>query len=64
MSFIEFSRQCFILIIQLFVESTQELGYKLLVYISCCFAGRAYSVGNIPEELVKPVREQVFSSFR
>ncbi|CAB3988597.1 vacuolar sorting-associated 8 homolog [Paramuricea clavata] len=40
-------------------ESTQELGYKLLVYISCCFAGRAYSVGNIPEELVKPVREQV-----
>ncbi|XP_028409020.1 vacuolar protein sorting-associated protein 8 homolog [Dendronephthya gigantea] len=40
-------------------ESTHELGYKLLVYISSCFAGRAYSVGNIPEELVKPVREQV-----
>ena len=43
-----------------FKESAQELGYKLLVYISCCFAGRAYSVGNIPDELVKPVREQVY----
>ncbi|XP_046860227.1 vacuolar protein sorting-associated protein 8 homolog [Xenia sp. Carnegie-2017] len=40
-------------------EETQDLGNKLLVYISSCFAGRAYSVGNIPQELVKPVREQV-----
>lgn len=37
------------------------LGYKLLVYISCCLAGRAYPTGQIREELVEPVRVAIFS---
>ena len=29
-----------------------RLGNKLLVYISCCLAGRAYPYGDIPKEKV------------
>ncbi|XP_044290678.1 vacuolar protein sorting-associated protein 8 homolog isoform X2 [Varanus komodoensis] len=36
------------------------MGNKLLVYISCCLAGRAYPLGNIPEDLVPLVKNQVF----
>ncbi|XP_069578670.1 vacuolar protein sorting-associated protein 8 homolog isoform X2 [Brachyistius frenatus] len=36
------------------------MGNKLLVYISCCLAGRAYPRGNIPEDLVVQVKHQVF----
>ncbi|XP_038644180.1 LOW QUALITY PROTEIN: vacuolar protein sorting-associated protein 8 homolog [Scyliorhinus canicula] len=36
------------------------MGNKLLVYISCCLAGRAYPLGNIPEDLVSLVKHQVF----
>ncbi|KAM9365398.1 vacuolar protein sorting-associated protein 8 homolog isoform 2-T2 [Pholidichthys leucotaenia] len=36
------------------------MGNKLLVYISFCFAGRAYPLGNIPEDLVIQVKNQVF----
>ncbi|XP_051936976.1 vacuolar protein sorting-associated protein 8 homolog isoform X2 [Hippocampus zosterae] len=36
------------------------MGNKLLVYISCCLAGRAYPLGNIPEDLVVQVKIQVF----
>ncbi|XP_034754427.1 vacuolar protein sorting-associated protein 8 homolog, partial [Etheostoma cragini] len=36
------------------------MGNKLLVYISCCLAGRAYPLGNIPEDLVVQVKNQVF----
>ncbi|KAJ8866328.1 hypothetical protein PR048_032171 [Dryococelus australis] len=36
------------------------LGNKLLVYISCCLAGRAYPVGDIPEEDVQSVKYEVF----
>ncbi|XP_041645412.1 vacuolar protein sorting-associated protein 8 homolog [Cheilinus undulatus] len=36
------------------------MGNKLLVYISCCLAGRAYPRGDIPEDLVIQVKNQVF----
>ncbi|XP_051787223.1 vacuolar protein sorting-associated protein 8 homolog [Erpetoichthys calabaricus] len=36
------------------------MGNKLLVYISCCLAGRAYPLGDIPEDLVGLVKNQVF----
>ncbi|XP_023183380.1 vacuolar protein sorting-associated protein 8 homolog isoform X2 [Xiphophorus maculatus] len=36
------------------------MGNKLLVYISCCLAGRAYPIGDIPEDLVVQVKYQVF----
>uniref|UniRef100_A0A2K6C9E2 Vacuolar protein sorting-associated protein 8 homolog n=1 Tax=Macaca nemestrina TaxID=9545 RepID=A0A2K6C9E2_MACNE len=36
------------------------MGNKLLVYISCCLAGRAYPLGDIPEDLVPLVKNQVF----
>ncbi|KAL1021743.1 hypothetical protein UPYG_G00017420 [Umbra pygmaea] len=36
------------------------MGNKLLVYISCCLAGRAYPLGDIPEDLVSQVKNQVF----
>nr|XP_046257105.1 vacuolar protein sorting-associated protein 8 homolog isoform X3 [Scatophagus argus] len=36
------------------------MGNKLLVYISCCLAGRAYPLGDIPEDLVVQVKNQVF----
>lgn len=37
-----------------------SLGNKLLVYISCCLAGRAYPVGDIPTEQVASVKHEVF----
>ncbi|XP_013089193.2 vacuolar protein sorting-associated protein 8 homolog [Biomphalaria glabrata] len=37
-----------------------KLGNKLLVYISCCLAGRAYPLGDIPEDQVLVVKDQVF----
>ncbi|XP_049808749.1 vacuolar protein sorting-associated protein 8 homolog [Schistocerca nitens] len=36
------------------------LGNKLLVYISCCLAGRAYPVGYIPSDMVASVKHEVF----
>ncbi|XP_029462059.1 vacuolar protein sorting-associated protein 8 homolog isoform X3 [Rhinatrema bivittatum] len=39
------------------------MGNKLLVYISCCLAGRAYPLGNIPEDLVPLVKNQTFEDF-
>uniref|UniRef100_A0A3P9MCK4 VPS8 subunit of CORVET complex n=1 Tax=Oryzias latipes TaxID=8090 RepID=A0A3P9MCK4_ORYLA len=36
------------------------MGNKLLVYISCCLAGRAYPLGDIPADLVVQVKNQVF----
>ncbi|KAJ0005293.1 hypothetical protein NQD34_011507 [Periophthalmus magnuspinnatus] len=36
------------------------MGNKVLVYISCCLAGRAYPLGDIPEDLVTQVKNQVF----
>uniref|UniRef100_A0A3B4VJT2 VPS8 subunit of CORVET complex n=1 Tax=Seriola dumerili TaxID=41447 RepID=A0A3B4VJT2_SERDU len=36
------------------------MGNKLLVYVSCCLAGRAYPLGDIPEDLVVQVKNQVF----
>nr|CAD7256761.1 unnamed protein product [Timema shepardi] len=36
------------------------LGNKLLVYISCCLAGRAYPAGNIPEQDIQNVKYEVF----
>ncbi|XP_072180793.1 vacuolar protein sorting-associated protein 8 homolog [Diadema setosum] len=37
-----------------------RLGNKLLVYISCCLAGRAYPIGDIPPHLVSSVKEGVW----
>ncbi|XP_033629373.1 vacuolar protein sorting-associated protein 8 homolog [Asterias rubens] len=37
-----------------------KLGNKLLVYISCCLAGRAYPLGDIPSDLIKSVKEGVW----
>ncbi|KAK7507486.1 hypothetical protein BaRGS_00001421 [Batillaria attramentaria] len=37
-----------------------RLGNKLLVYISCCLAGRAYPMGDIPPTQVSAVKDQVF----
>ncbi|KAL3853951.1 hypothetical protein ACJMK2_013245 [Sinanodonta woodiana] len=39
-----------------------KLGNKLLVYISCCLAGRAYPLGDIPDEIVEHVKNSVFDS--
>jgi len=39
-----------------------KLGNKLLVYISCCLAGRAYPMGDIEEDLVVGVKKEVFQS--
>lgn len=41
-------------------DYARDLGNKLLVYISCCFAGRGYPMGDIEEGLVETVRSQVF----
>ena len=38
-----------------------RLGNKLLVYLSCCLAGRAYPFGDIPADQVSTVKYQVFS---
>ena len=43
-------------------SSQIKLGNKLLVYISCCLAGRAYPYGDIPEEMVAQVKYEVYSS--
>ncbi|XP_033098288.1 vacuolar protein sorting-associated protein 8 homolog [Anneissia japonica] len=37
-----------------------RLGNKLLVYISCCLAGRAYPLGDIPHFLVNQVKDGVW----
>ncbi|GFT81859.1 vacuolar protein sorting-associated protein 8 homolog [Nephila pilipes] len=37
-----------------------RLGNKLLVYVSCCLAGRAYPWGDIPEDIVSDVKFKVF----
>ncbi|XP_030298154.1 vacuolar protein sorting-associated protein 8 homolog isoform X4 [Sparus aurata] len=41
-------------------EEEVVMGNKLLVYISCCLAGRAYPLGDIPEDLVVQVKNQVY----
>ncbi|XP_042188283.1 vacuolar protein sorting-associated protein 8 homolog [Callorhinchus milii] len=38
------------------------IGNKVLVYISCCLSGRAYPLGDIPEDLVLVVKKEVFQS--
>ncbi|XP_071103447.1 vacuolar protein sorting-associated protein 8 homolog [Haliotis cracherodii] len=43
-------------------DSQIKLGNKLLVYISCCLAGRAYPFGDIPDEHVEEVKEKVFAT--
>lgn len=42
-------------------DGDQVLGYKLLVYISCCMAGHAYPSGEIAEGLAAAVRTTVFT---
>ena len=38
-----------------------HLGNKLLVYISCCLAGRAYPYGDVPNDMVAKVKYDVYS---
>ncbi|KAK7592848.1 hypothetical protein V9T40_007600 [Parthenolecanium corni] len=44
------------------VDYARDLGNKLLVYISCCFAGHAYPQGELVESMVDNVRNQVFQT--
>ena len=43
-------------------EQQVKLGNKLLVYISCCLAGRAYPWGDVPKDQVKQVKYDVYST--
>ena len=38
----------------------QEVGYKLLLYISYCLAGRAFPTGDIPSRQVRRVKWEVY----
>ena len=37
------------------------IGCKVLVYLSCCLAGNQYPVGNIDENIVKEVKNDIFN---
>lgn len=39
-----------------------ELGNKMLVYISCCLAGRGYPTGDVPKDNVQKVKHDIFST--
>jgi len=41
-------------------DSQVVLGNKLLVYVSCCLAGRAYPYGNISPNFVEKVQTNIF----
>ncbi|KAJ8019457.1 Vacuolar protein sorting-associated protein 8-like [Holothuria leucospilota] len=41
-------------------DNQVRLGNKILVYVSCCLAGRAYPLGDIPEHLVQDVKEGIW----
>lgn len=41
-------------------DYARDLGNKLLVYISCCFSGRAYPRGDLEPSQVEAARGQVF----
>ncbi|EGD81414.1 hypothetical protein PTSG_02136 [Salpingoeca rosetta] len=41
-------------------EQELELGYKLLLYISFCLAGRAFPRGDIPKDRVRRVKWEVY----
>lgn len=43
-----------------FTDAQVALGNKILVYLSCCLAGRAYPYGNIPPEQVEKVQSDIF----
>ncbi|XP_065882689.1 vacuolar protein sorting-associated protein 8 homolog isoform X2 [Dysidea avara] len=43
-------------------DEYQKMGYKLLVYISGCLAGRAYPKGDIPKNYVKAVKSAVYKT--
>lgn len=43
-------------------EQDLKLGHVILVYISCCLAGRAYPVGEIDEDSRVKVKHQVLTS--
>jgi hypothetical protein len=38
-----------------------DLGNKILVYISCCLAGRAYPYGEIPKDRLAKVKYEVYN---
>ena len=39
----------------------ESMGYKLLLYLNCCLSGIAYPSGNLPYDLVIPVKKETFS---
>ncbi|CAL8101722.1 unnamed protein product [Orchesella dallaii] len=41
-------------------DAQVALGHKILVYLSCCLAGRAYPYGNIQPNLVEKVQSDIF----
>ena len=51
------------ILLQLIADQKQALGYKILVFISCSLAGRAYPVGEIPLDIVKVVKMEVLWHF-
>ena len=46
---------------QPYTEQDIKLGHVLLVFISCCMAGRAYPVGEIDTDLKVKVKHQIFT---
>lgn len=37
-----------------------ELGNKLLVYVSCCLAGRGFPIGEVPKDSIQQVKYEMF----
>jgi len=45
-----------------FTQEQIDIGNKLLVYVSGCLAGRAYPYGDVPQDRVKQVKYDIYST--
>lgn len=43
-----------------FSDCEAAIGNKLLLYIQCCLAGRAYPIGKLPEDIEKKLPLQIY----